>query len=112
MILRRSFSCDLNNLVVSRAIKFKWEYGTIDENRSIAVSYESPAILWVSVSKYAAKDSNFANCSGIKKCDGRLESQLTLCTVLLLPSIKAGFQFSSTETAEKLDNVTPTANGC
>ena len=40
------------------------------------------------------------------------KSRLTLCTVLLLPSIKAGTQFLSTETAEKLDSVTPTANGC
>lgn len=38
VILRFPFSCDLNNLVTTRAIKFKWVYGTIDENRPMAVS--------------------------------------------------------------------------
>jgi hypothetical protein len=69
-------------------------------------------MLWASVSKYPAKDSNFANCGGVDKGGEESIGQLTLCTVLLLPSIKAGTQFSLTETAEKLDNVTPTANGC
>ena len=38
VILRYPFSCNLNNLIMNWAIKFKWGNGTIEENRSIAVS--------------------------------------------------------------------------